>query len=121
MWIKGGNAVWGDATSAPDDEEGGQHTHGELISFRQTAPIPLDDNDVETPPFTQGQSNVATAQGLDKRKVPSTWKNMTVDDAGDWILAHTPLTFRVTPSLFPTLCHTHTQAENDRYQLLIRY
>jgi phospholipid:diacylglycerol acyltransferase len=115
MWVKGGNAVWGDATSAPDDEGGGQHTHGELISFRQTAPIPLDDNNVETPP------NIATAQGPDKRKVPPTWKNMTVDEAGDWILAHTPLTFRVIPSLPPTLCGTHTQAENDRYQLFIRY
>ena len=99
MWIKGGNAVWGDATFAPDDEEG-QHTHGELISFRQTAPIPLDDKDVETPPSTQG---------TDKRKVPPIWKNMTVDEAGNWILAHTPLTFRVTSSLFPTLCDTHTR------------
>jgi phospholipid:diacylglycerol acyltransferase len=108
MWIKGGNAVWGDATFAPDDEGEGQHTHGELISFRQTAPIPLDDKDVETPPSTQGQAKIATVEGPDKRNVPPMWKNMTVDEAGNWILAHTPLTFRVTPSPFLTLCDTHT-------------
>ena len=108
MWIKGGNAVWGDATFAPDDEEGGEHTHGEFISFRQTAPIPLDDEDIETPPSAQGQTQNATAQGSDKLKTPPVWKNMTVEEAGTWILAHTPLTFRVTPSPLLSLLGTHT-------------
>lgn len=103
MWIKGGNAVWGDATFAPDDEEGWEHTHGELISFRQTAPIPLDEKDIETPPDMQGQTHNITAQGSDKRKTLPLWKNMTVEEAGTWILAHTPLTFRVTSS--PLLTH----------------
>jgi len=108
MWVKGGNAVWGDATFAPDDEEEGEHTHGELISFRQRAPIPLDDKDIETSLSVQGQTQNATAQGPDKRKTLPTWKNMTVEEAGTWILAHTPLTFRVTPSPLLTPLGTHT-------------
>jgi len=93
MWVKGGNAVWGDATFAPDDEEGRNHTHGELISFRQTVPVPLDDKDAEALPFTQGQPQFATAQRLKNRSPVG--GNMTVDEAGGWILGHTPLTFRV--------------------------
>ena len=93
MWVKGGNAVWGDATFAPDDDEGDHHTHGELISFRQTISIPLDEKDAETSPMAQAQSS-------NNRKIPLAWKNMTVDEAGSWILEHTPLTFRVTLSRF---------------------
>ncbi|KAI0276276.1 LACT-domain-containing protein [Russula aff. rugulosa BPL654] len=93
MWVKGGNAVWGDATFAPDDEEGVNHTHGELISFRQTVPIPLDDKDAEALPSTQGQPRFTTTQSSNNRTLP-VLGNMTVDEAGGWILAHTPLTFR---------------------------
>ena len=99
MWVKGGNAVWGDATFAPDDLEEGNHTHGELISFRRTVPIPLDDKDAEALPSTQGQPQFATAQSSNNRP-PLVLGNMTVDDAGGWILRHTPLTFRVNPLLF---------------------
>ncbi len=99
MWVKGGNAVWGDAAFAPDDEEGGNHTHGELISFRQTVPIPLNDKDVEALPSTQGQPRFATAQSSNNRTLP-VLGNMTVDEAGSWILGHTPLTFRVNPFRF---------------------
>jgi len=98
MWVKGGNAVWGDATFAPDDEEGSNHTHGELISFRQTVPIPLDNKDAEALPLTQGQPQTATAQSSNNR--PPVLGNMTVDEAGGWILGHTPLTFRVNPLPF---------------------
>ncbi|KAI0249241.1 Lecithin:cholesterol acyltransferase-domain-containing protein [Lactifluus subvellereus] len=93
MWVKGGNAVWGDATFAPDDEEDGRHTHGELIAFRQTAPIPLDDKDAETPPFMQGQAQTAAAQ-VPKQNTAPVSRNLTADEAGAWILGHTPLTFR---------------------------
>ncbi|KAI9441206.1 Lecithin:cholesterol/phospholipid:diacylglycerol acyltransferase, partial [Lactarius indigo] len=70
LWVKGGNAVWGNATHAPDDGEGGHHTYGELISFRQINPMP------------PGPS-----------KFPLS-KNLTADEAGPWILRHTPWTFR---------------------------
>jgi phospholipid:diacylglycerol acyltransferase len=94
MWMKGGNAVWGNATLAPDDEGDGRHTHGELISFRQVAPIPLGDKDAEIPPFMQGQVQTATTE-VSKRDAAPESKNLTVDEAGAWILRHTPLTFRV--------------------------
>jgi len=121
MWVKGGNAVWGDATSAPDDEEGGHHTHGELISFRQSVPIPPEDKDVETPPIMQEQTQVATAQGPNKREAPPVLKNMTLDEAGTWILGHTPSTFRVTSIRFPTPFRCLRASENDCYQLLLWY
>lgn len=121
MWVKGGNAVWGDATFAPDDEEEGGHTHGELISFRQTAPIPLDDKDIETSSSMREQTQNATAQGSDKRKTLPILTNMTVEEAGTWILAHTPLTFRVTPSpLLAVLGYSYVP-ENDCHQLLVWY
>ncbi|KAH9048475.1 Lecithin:cholesterol acyltransferase-domain-containing protein, partial [Lactarius hengduanensis] len=65
LWVKGGNAVWGNATHAPDDGEGGHHTYGELISFRRIDPMP-----------------------------PGGEDNLTADEAGPWILRHTPWTFR---------------------------
>ena len=98
MWVKGGNAVWGDATFAPDDEEGVNHTHGELISFRQSAPMPLDDKDAEVLPSTQEQPQFATAQN--SSNYTPVLGNMTADEAGGWILGHTPLTFRVNPFPF---------------------
>ncbi|KAH9073083.1 Lecithin:cholesterol acyltransferase-domain-containing protein [Lactarius deliciosus] len=65
LWVKGGNAVWGNATHAPDDGEGRHHTYGELISFRRMDPMP-----------------------------PGGEDNLTADEAGPWILRHTPWTFR---------------------------
>jgi phospholipid:diacylglycerol acyltransferase len=94
MWVKGGDAVWGNATFAPDDEEVDHHTHGELISFRLTAPIPRDDKDAETPPFMQGEAQTAATQVAWRNLAPVS-KNLTADEAGEWILKHTPLTFRV--------------------------
>ncbi|KAI9465682.1 phospholipid:diacylglycerol acyltransferase [Lactarius psammicola] len=96
LWVKGGNAVWGNATHAPDDGEGGHHTYGELISFRQIDPIPPDGEDVEMPPFMQEQGKSAqttTTEGPRHSKFPLS-KNLTADEAGPWILRHTPWTFR---------------------------
>ncbi|KAF9564814.1 phospholipid:diacylglycerol acyltransferase [Agrocybe pediades] len=68
MWIKGGNAVWGNDTHAPDDDCDAthSHSHGHLISFRPDATAPDDKSS----------------------------KNMTSVDASDWILEHTPVTFQ---------------------------
>jgi phospholipid:diacylglycerol acyltransferase len=96
LWVKGGNAVWGNTTHAPDDGEGGHHTYGELISFRQIAPIPPGNEDVEVPPFMHEQGHTAqTTAGKGRRqsKFPLS-KNLTADEAGPWILRHTPRTFR---------------------------
>ncbi|PPR02423.1 LOW QUALITY PROTEIN: hypothetical protein CVT26_011391 [Gymnopilus dilepis] len=63
---KGGNDVWGNATHAPDDECDTSHSHGELIAFRPMA----------APPEDQSA------------------RNMTVEEASNWILEHTPTTFQ---------------------------
>ncbi|TCD62272.1 hypothetical protein EIP91_007111 [Steccherinum ochraceum] len=65
MWVKGGDAVWGNTTSAPDDIDDSDHSHGELIAFRQSA--------VEHDPEIM---------------------NMTSDSAGNWILERTPPSFQ---------------------------
>ncbi|ETW74994.1 Lecithin:cholesterol acyltransferase, partial [Heterobasidion irregulare TC 32-1] len=67
MWIKGGEAVWGNATHAPDDESDKAHTHGELIA-------------------------VAGGNGSELGTVSA--RNMTADEAGTWILEHTPTSFQ---------------------------
>jgi phospholipid:diacylglycerol acyltransferase len=64
MVSQGGDTIWGNSTHAPDDVDGADHSHGELIAFRAK----LNDETV---------------------------KNMTADNAGTWILEHTPSTFQV--------------------------
>ncbi|KAH0589125.1 hypothetical protein H2248_004893 [Termitomyces sp. 'cryptogamus'] len=65
MWIKGGNAIWGNDTHAPDDQLDAAHTHGELIAFKQAQEFSL------------------TAH-----------LKMTAEQAGTWILEQTPSTFQ---------------------------
>ncbi|TFK75464.1 phospholipid:diacylglycerol acyltransferase [Pluteus cervinus] len=67
MWMKGGNDVWGNGSHAPDDDCDSSHSHGELIAFRRT-PLP----------------------GLELQGTG----NMTAEQAGSWILEHTPDTFQ---------------------------
>lgn len=66
--LQGGEDIWGNVTNAPDDIAGATHTHGELISFR----------------------NILTANDTD-----SDLRNMTANEAGNWILQHTPSYFQV--------------------------
>lgn len=61
---QGGDLIWGNSTHAPDDADGADHSHGELIAFRAQ----LQDTPV---------------------------KNMTADNAGAWIIKHTPIAFQV--------------------------
>ena len=63
---QGGNAVWGNATHAPDDDRDATHSHGELITFRHVPNA----NDSNT-------------------------RHLTAEDASNWILEHTPVTFQV--------------------------
>lgn len=69
-WTKGGDTIWGNDTHAPDDECDATHTHGELIAFRQSVSVSAE---------SEGDNT----------------GNMTADDAGHWILQHTPSTFQV--------------------------
>ncbi|TFK46943.1 Lecithin:cholesterol acyltransferase [Heliocybe sulcata] len=66
MWVKGGDAVWGNHTFAPDDAPDAAHTHGELIAFREA---------------------LSNSHDLDVG-------NMTAEQAGTWVLEHTPTTFQ---------------------------
>ena len=72
MHGKGGNAVWGNRTHAPDDENGASHSHGELIGFKPSQFISVNSKDDIT-------------------------GNMTAEEAGAWILQHTPSAFQVCP------------------------
>ncbi|KAF6760159.1 phospholipid:diacylglycerol acyltransferase [Ephemerocybe angulata] len=73
MWMKGGDAVWGDGTRAPDDDHEATDSHADLISFRTA------------------QAGVnASELGPEEPEV----KNMTASEASQWILQHTPATFQ---------------------------
>ncbi|KAF7362169.1 Phospholipid:diacylglycerol acyltransferase [Mycena venus] len=76
MWIKGGDAIWGTPSGAPDDplDSSHTHTHGDLIAFRAPPPPP--------------------PSGASSEGVEVTTRNMTADAAGDWILQHTPSSFQ---------------------------
>lgn len=66
--MQGGDDVWGNATSAPDDLSNSTHSHGALIAFREALST------------------------LDEDMDPN---NMTSSEAGTWILERTPTTFQV--------------------------
>ena len=70
---QGGDAIWGNSTDAPDDIDGADHSHGDLIAFRAKSNDPI-------------------------------IGNMTADNAGTWILEHTPLTFQVSFILLRCVC-----------------
>jgi phospholipid:diacylglycerol acyltransferase len=74
LLTQGGNAVWGNATFTPDDKEDQAHTHGVLITFRDS----------------QAALHVSDADKVG---------NMTADDAMTWILQQTPTTFQACLSL----------------------
>jgi phospholipid:diacylglycerol acyltransferase len=92
--------VWGNGTSAPDDDLESTHSHGDLISFRAK------------------EDEIALQSPLNEPKL----RNMTADDASQWIIQHTPLTFQVCGlELTCSLDPADQVAEDDGYQLLIRY
>ncbi|KZT04731.1 phospholipid/diacylglycerol acyltransferase [Laetiporus sulphureus 93-53] len=68
MWIKGGDAVWGNATFAPDDVVANTQSHGELIVFREAVLASEDEGTQVT--------------------------NMTAQEAGNWVLERTPVAFQ---------------------------
>lgn len=77
---QGGNAIWGNHTHAPDDPANCTASHGQFLSFR--------------PSEILGQ-NANNADDRDK-SIASDTANLTSEDAGTWILQHTPVTFQVS-------------------------
>ncbi|KAL5504583.1 LRO1 [Sanghuangporus vaninii] len=88
MWIKGGNAIWGNHTHAPDDPDAPNCTasHGQFLSFR---PAEL---------LAEGKRIIKNDGGNDednvRRMLPAETANMTAEDAGTWILEHAPISFQ---------------------------
>ena len=90
---QGGEAVWGNATHAPDDESDEAHSHGELIAFRRMLATSPDLEDV--PAFSNGTQRSFEIENPSTSGSIIVPKNMTADEASDWILEHTPATFQV--------------------------
>ena len=76
---QGGDAIWGNVTFAPDDISENNHTHGELIAFREAV--------------AEGDASLA---------------NMTSDAAGSWILERTPVHFQVREYYYLVCCYPET-------------
>ncbi len=70
MLIKGGEDIWGNATWAPDDEDGAEDTHGHIYSFRQPE---------------------AGQHDLDEHTVKT---NLTATEAHNFVLQHAPSSFQ---------------------------
>ncbi len=83
----------GNAGFAPDDQSDSIHTHGELIAFRESQMLSADNDGVG---------------------------NMTSEQAGTWILQHTPATFQVRISRLLISQCTESPKENDGNQLFRR-
>lgn len=90
MLIKGGNAVWGNETWAPDDEPGSSidQSHGKVYSFR-------------TPEGSayQGAGDAANPIGGSPNLHETSSQhvlqhNLSASDAYNWLLQHTPSTFQ---------------------------
>ncbi|ODO06216.1 phospholipid:diacylglycerol acyltransferase [Cryptococcus wingfieldii CBS 7118] len=72
MWLKGGSRVWGTEEYAADDPEDATDSHGRFLSFRHP----------DVPPH-------------DSALVKSTVSpNLTISEAGPYILTHTPPSFQ---------------------------
>ncbi|KAL1736356.1 Lecithin:cholesterol acyltransferase-domain-containing protein [Schizophyllum commune] len=89
MWLKGGDAVWGDGVTAPDDTPEMKSSFGHLLAFRQLA-ADAQNNTVG------GQDGTGNGDTKDLRTAtsPEEIRNMTSEEAGTWILQHTPSTFQ---------------------------
>lgn len=94
MTIKGGEAIWGNLTWAPDDEDGADsnQSHGKLFSFKlleeEQHHLGAGDAAVAPPEDANGTST----HNLDSHyQLP---RNLTASQAHTWLLQHTPSTFQ---------------------------
>lgn len=79
MWMKGTDRIWGNHTHAVDDPTNCTDTHGRFFSFRHTEG--KDPHPSQKPDFED--LNQETVQ-----------PNMTMNEAGAYVLMHTPTTFQ---------------------------
>lgn len=91
MIIKGGDAVWGNTTWAPDDDGDASETHGSLYTFR----LPQGDHSVFL-----GAGDASDSRGVDNSSLHDLTShtqvqgNLSADAALTWLLQHTPSTFQ---------------------------
>jgi phospholipid:diacylglycerol acyltransferase len=98
MLIKGGNAVWGNETWAPDDEPDTPDglSHGKLYSFK----LPGDAGAEEHPQSAAKSAYNDVHQSYDQdhvhnmRSQMNIPRNLSAHDAYTWLLQHTPSTFQ---------------------------
>lgn len=102
---KGGDAIWGDQDSAPDDPENATDTHGRFLSFRE-------------------EDQSSSEHDLTSETI---WPNLTQSDSNVFILKNTPLTFQVLyqskdfiAALYNPLTVHLPITEDGRHQLLKR-
>lgn len=90
MLIKGGNAVWGNHTWAPDDDADATESHGTFYAFRKPEgkSVHLGAGDAAESRQEGGQAIHHTSSHL------SLQSNLSADDALTWLLQHTPTTFQ---------------------------
>ncbi|KAG8898286.1 hypothetical protein FRB99_007546 [Tulasnella sp. 403] len=119
MFIKGGDAIWGNDTHAPDDLDNTNHTHGHFFSFRpqsQVQPSSIPPGHVVSAARPQQSMNETSADRRHGKKharashtmpsfslfeplIPasdtgSDVGNLTVEEASNWLLEHTPNSFQ---------------------------
>lgn len=85
---QGGDLIWGNTTSAPDDPPEAPHSHGQLISFRAEHALASSFDALRL----KGVTN-KTIEDLTQHETDLT--NMTSQQGGTWILSHTPNSFQV--------------------------
>lgn len=100
--------MWGSGDGAPDDPHNATHTHGQLVSFRLNDNVSALDTKEEDGRLTNrtntapsGPRSLLQRIGLAGSKpVPradeadTALRNMTADEAGNWILTRTPTSFQ---------------------------
>ncbi|KAI5452560.1 phospholipid:diacylglycerol acyltransferase [Naganishia albida] len=79
MWMKGTDRIWGNHEAAPDDPEDATDTHGRFFSFRETTD-------------SEPSASQAPAEGEFTPDTPRL--NLTMNEAGEYILTHTPNSFQ---------------------------
>lgn len=90
MLIKGGNAVWGNHTWAPDDDSDATESHGTLYNFRRPSGRSLHPR----PRGAAESHQEGSEAGHDNSSHPRLQSNLSADDALTWLLQHTPNAFQ---------------------------
>ncbi|CEH17644.1 phospholipid:diacylglycerol acyltransferase [Ceraceosorus bombacis] len=90
MMIKGGSAIWGNASFAADDEWNSTDTHGNIYSFK----LPALEHQMGAADSGKASHEQAEASHHDPSALSSAPQNLTAGDAITWLMQHTPTSFQ---------------------------